>query len=141
MCRACAWTFKVTDSGAAAALGKGREESGRIADAVRANMGEPEEVTIDCTGVKTLDAFYDAVVVSLCPGFDFGRNLDAFQDVLQGGWKYEFGAPLRVRLLGSKKKLQTHVPRWSIVEEILTETANVVEWSYMSTGEEAGSDE
>jgi len=33
-----------------------------------------------------LDSFYDHAGEVLCPGFDWGRNLDAFNDVLRGGF-------------------------------------------------------
>src|SRR6266540_7528821 len=39
--------------------------------------------------VHDLDSFYDEVSRKLIPGAEWGRNLDAFNDVLHGG----FGTP------------------------------------------------
>jgi RNAse (barnase) inhibitor barstar len=44
---------------------------------------------IDGTRFDTLEGFYDEVSRQLIPGSDWGRNLDAFDDILHGG----FGTP------------------------------------------------
>jgi len=44
---------------------------------------------IDGRNFSTLDGFYDEVSRVLVPGATWGRNLDAFDDVLYGG----FGTP------------------------------------------------
>lgn len=44
---------------------------------------------IDGARFRTLEAFYDEVSRVLIPGADWGRNLDAFNDILRGG----FGTP------------------------------------------------
>lgn len=42
---------------------------------------------IDGKNINNLDAFYDAIQQVLCPEFaGFGRNLDAFNDILRGGF-------------------------------------------------------
>jgi RNAse (barnase) inhibitor barstar len=33
-----------------------------------------------------LEAFYDEISRVLVPGHDWGRNLDAFEEILKGGW-------------------------------------------------------
>lgn len=45
--------------------------------------------TIDGSRFETLEQFYEEVSRSLIPGADWGHNLDAFNDVLSGG----FGTP------------------------------------------------
>ncbi len=47
------------------------------------------EFTIDGARTVTLEAFYDEVSRVLTPDLSWGRNLDAFNDVLRGG----FGTP------------------------------------------------
>ena len=44
---------------------------------------------IDGTEFSNLEAFYDVVSRVLIPGAEWGRNLDAFNDILRGG----FGTP------------------------------------------------
>ena len=44
---------------------------------------------IDGTRFDTLEGFYDEVSRQLIPRSDWGRNLDAFNDILRGG----FGTP------------------------------------------------
>ena len=47
------------------------------------------ELIIDGTRVWSLETFWDEVGRSLIPGVKWGRNLDAFNDILRGG----FGTP------------------------------------------------
>jgi RNAse (barnase) inhibitor barstar len=52
--------------------------------------GRPLPVlTIDGAKFSDLDGFYDEVSESIVPGAEWGRNLDAFNDILRGG----FGTP------------------------------------------------
>lgn len=44
---------------------------------------------IDGAHFKTLEEFYDEISRNIIPGFVWGRNLDAFNDILNGG----FGTP------------------------------------------------
>lgn len=44
---------------------------------------------IDGAGFSTLDEFYDEISRVVIPGAEWGRNLDAFNDILRGG----FGTP------------------------------------------------
>ena len=44
---------------------------------------------IDGNDFSTLDEFYDEITRVLIPGVSWGRNLDAFNDILHGG----FGTP------------------------------------------------
>ncbi len=46
----------------------------------------PRQVyTIDGANFSTLEEFYDEIGTSLIPGTDWGRNLDAFNEILAGG--------------------------------------------------------
>jgi RNAse (barnase) inhibitor barstar len=47
------------------------------------------EYEIDGTTFNTLEAFYDEISRVLIPGAEWGHNLDAFNDILRGG----FGTP------------------------------------------------
>lgn len=46
-----------------------------------------KRMTFEGKNFNNLPAFYDEIERKLCPGFEgFGRNLDAFSDVLFGGF-------------------------------------------------------
>lgn len=45
--------------------------------------------TIDGSAIKSLEGFYKEISKKLIPGAAWGRNLDAFNDILRGG----FGTP------------------------------------------------
>ncbi len=47
------------------------------------------EYVLDGEKVTSLEAFYQQISDTLIPGADWGRNLDAFDDILSGG----FGTP------------------------------------------------
>ena len=51
----------------------------------------PHKPTLEIDGQRftTLDEFYDEIERVLIPGASWGRNLDAFNDILRGG----FGTP------------------------------------------------
>jgi len=83
------------------------------------------EYQLDGKRFSTLDGFYDEIERVLIPGSKWGRNLDAFDDILQGGfgtpwggfvlrWKHSalsserLGHGQRVRLL--QARLQTCHP-------------------------------
>jgi RNAse (barnase) inhibitor barstar len=48
-----------------------------------------KEFVIDGLNFSTLEGFYDVISADLIPGSSWGRNLDAFNDILRGG----FGTP------------------------------------------------
>jgi RNAse (barnase) inhibitor barstar len=48
-----------------------------------------KEISLDGARVNSLESFWDEVERSLIPGASWGRNLDAFNDILRGG----FGTP------------------------------------------------
>lgn len=48
-----------------------------------------KEFVLEGTRITSLEAFYDEVSRVLIPGAYWGRNLDAFNDILRGG----FGTP------------------------------------------------
>jgi RNAse (barnase) inhibitor barstar len=47
------------------------------------------EYVIDGARITSLETFYDEISRMLIPGYQWGRNLDAFNDILRGG----FGTP------------------------------------------------
>ncbi|WP_441232814.1 barstar family protein [Bradyrhizobium sp. 930_D9_N1_4] len=47
------------------------------------------ELRIDGSEFSTLEGFYDQVGLRIIPGAEWGRNLEAFNDILRGG----FGTP------------------------------------------------
>ncbi|NHJ84480.1 MAG: hypothetical protein FK734_03410 [Asgard group archaeon] len=43
--------------------------------------------TLDCRNIKSLEDFHDVVERVLCPDINYyGRNWDAFNDILRGGF-------------------------------------------------------
>lgn len=60
---------------------------------------------IDGNNFKTLDEFYDEVQKELTNNFkEFGRNLDAFNDILRGDFgKFEYGEPIKIVWKNSEK--------------------------------------
>lgn len=52
----------------------------------------------------TLEGFYDEVGRILCPGFKWGRNLDAFNDILRGGFgAFEYNESIELIWKNSSK--------------------------------------
>lgn len=65
-----------------------------------------KSATIDGNSFSDLSSFYDEVEQKLTCGLDWsiGRNLDAFNDVLRGGFgMHEYGEPLELIWLNSSK--------------------------------------
>lgn len=52
-------------------------------------MAEKQIYEIEGKDFTSLDGFYDAISSQVIPGVAWGRNLDAFNDILRGG----FGTP------------------------------------------------
>ena len=50
---------------------------------------------IDGSKIKDLDSFYTEAGKVLCPNFKWGRNLNAFDDILRGGFEsFEYEEPI-----------------------------------------------
>jgi RNAse (barnase) inhibitor barstar len=67
---------------------------------------DKKTILLDGNEFSNLQSFYDAVENGLTKdlGWDMGRNLDAFHDVLRGGFGvYEYGEPVRLIWLHSDK--------------------------------------
>ncbi|HNX68403.1 MAG TPA: barstar family protein [Candidatus Omnitrophota bacterium] len=60
---------------------------------------------IDGSNFSTLQGFYDEAVMVLTADFkEFGRNFDAFNDILRGGFgKFEYDEPIILRWKESAK--------------------------------------
>jgi len=65
------------------------QSSSHEAGVIRKNMSEKKSYTIDGTRIATLEEFYEEISRVLVPGVFWGKNLDAFNDILRGG----FGTP------------------------------------------------
>lgn len=66
---------------------------------------------LDVSKVKTTDDFFDEVHRVLCPDFkSFGRNWNAFIDILRGGFgPFEENESVEIILQGIKK-MKKHLP-------------------------------
>jgi RNAse (barnase) inhibitor barstar len=68
----------------------GGRHVGQDVNMAQTETGSPLPVlTIDGARFSDLDGFYDEVSEPIIPGAEWGRNLDAFNDILRGG----FGTP------------------------------------------------
>jgi hypothetical protein len=87
-----------------------------------------KEFTLDGARMTSVDALYDEVQRVLCPGFSgFGRNWDAFRDVLRGGFgAYELNENIGIRII-SKKKAKKTLPKsqWRKLIRFIEEAENV----------------
>ncbi len=82
-----------------------------------------EEFVINGWAFTTMDGFYDEVERVFTCGLTWriGRNLNAFNDVLRGGFgRHEPGVPILVRWLGFAKSERNVGPdMMAAIEEIL----------------------
>ena len=83
-----------------------------------------KEITIDGNNFHTLNEFYDEVENKLTKGLDWkiGRNLDAYNDVLRGGFGFHsYEEPLKIRWVNSENSKKTLGPKATVkyLEEIL----------------------
>ena len=87
-------------------------------------MDMREVFIIDGRRFSNMAGFYDEVEQVFTCGLDWkiGRNLDAFNDILRGGFgRHEYGQPLRIKWLAyekasaiSEKRLWTPLPETSL---------------------------
>ncbi len=63
-------------------------------------MKSPKIFILNGQQMESTEAFWDEIQRVLCPKFaKFGRNFDAFIDILRGGFNsYEFGEEIIIRL-------------------------------------------
>jgi RNAse (barnase) inhibitor barstar len=62
---------------------------------------------IDGEKFSDLDGFYDHVGDILCPGISWGRNLNALNDILRGGFGvFEYGEPVEIHWHISDKSMR-----------------------------------
>lgn len=69
-------------------------------------MDMREVFTIDGRRFSNMAGFYDEVEQVFTCGLDWkiGRNLDAFNDILRGGFgRHEYGQPIRIQWLAYEK--------------------------------------
>lgn len=61
-------------------------------------------ITLDGSKITGLDTFYDETQLKLCPSFQgYGRNLDAFNDILYGGFGVFYEEKIKLIWLDSHK--------------------------------------
>jgi RNAse (barnase) inhibitor barstar len=87
------------------------------------------------TDVSSLDQFFEEISIKLVPGADWGKNLDAFNDVLRGGfgtpgggfvlrWNNSdisrewLGYPETVRQLGLRLQTCNRLSRKTVLEQL-----------------------
>ncbi|NWF95738.1 MAG: barstar family protein [Candidatus Thorarchaeota archaeon] len=87
-----------------------------------------KEFVLDGSNMVSVDGFYDEVQRVLCPDFSgFGRNLDALNDILRGGFgTFEYGDQIRIRIVNvHKMRMNLEASFFRHVMEVLEESENV----------------
>lgn len=84
-------------------------------------------ITIDGNEFSDLNSFYDEAQRKLCPEFaGFGKNLDALDDVLDGGFgTIEFGEPVNLVWANSEKSKRELGETFGTILEIIQEHKNI----------------
>lgn len=72
-------------------------------------MDMREEFTIDGRHFSTMTGFYDEVEQGFTCGLNWkiGRNLNAFNDILRGGFgRHEYGEPIHIKWVAYQKSVR-----------------------------------
>lgn len=80
-----------------------------------------KEIIIDGNKFTTLSEFYDEVENKLTKGLDWkiGRNLDAFNDVLTGGFGvHDYEEPIQIKWINSVKSKKDLGQRFDTIIDI-----------------------
>ena len=82
---------------------------------------------IDGANFHDAKTYYDEVNRVLCPDFkEFGHNLDAFNDILSGGFgKYEYGEEISLTWLNSDKSKSDLLELFQTLVEIINDHKNI----------------
>ena len=85
-----------------------------------------EEFVIDGGNFSTMKGFYDEVerVFTFNLDYKIGRNLDAFNDILRGGFgRHEYGKPILIKWLKYKKSMRNlGADTMELIEGIILDT-------------------
>ena len=76
---------------------------------MQADQPQRQKFTIDGHRFSNMASFYDEVERVFTFGLDrkIGRNLNAFNDVLRGGFgRHEYGQPIRIKWLAYEKSVR-----------------------------------
>ncbi|HMI09668.1 MAG TPA: barstar family protein [Candidatus Saccharimonadales bacterium] len=78
-------------------------------------------IEIDGNSFQDINGFYDEIHKKLCPDLEgFGRNLDALNDVLRGGFGvHEYGKPLELIWKNSQKSKTELGDTYSVIMDII----------------------
>mmetsp|Transcript_21597 Transcript_21597/g.47266 ORF Transcript_21597/g.47266 Transcript_21597/m.47266 type:complete len:134 (+) Transcript_21597:210-611(+) len=89
--------------------------------------GEVKLFVLDLSKVYNMLDFHLAVRSALCPQFPgYGKNLDAFVDILRGGFgSFEYKEHIRLHVRGVRSASQFLRRDWKVILEILQEADNV----------------
>jgi RNAse (barnase) inhibitor barstar len=75
---------------------------------------------------QPIASFYQEISEKLCNGFNMGKNLDAFNDVLRGGFgPFEYMEEIKIVLHNSEKFRISDDKTETIIKEIFEEAENV----------------
>lgn len=89
-------------------------------------MATAKTFTLDFRKITSMDGLWDTVDSKI--GFKgFGRNLDAFNDLLRGGFgHFEMDDSVTITVLGAAHAEQVVGDKWKIIKEILDESGHLI---------------
>ena len=76
---------------------------------MQADQPQRQKITIDGRRFSSMAGFYDEVERVFTFGLDWkiGRNLNAFNDILRGGFgRHEYGQPIHIQWLAYEKSVR-----------------------------------
>jgi len=87
---------------------------------------EIKTVIIDGNNFCDMNEFYSEIEKNLCKNFTMGRNLDAFNDVLRGGFEvHEYEETINLVWKNSEKSKNNFRLEFNTLVEIIKENGNV----------------
>lgn len=85
-------------------------------------------ITIDGNSFDNLATFYDEIEEKFTKDFDgkMGRNLNAFNDVMHGGFSVtEYDEPIKIIWISSQKSKQELGDKFNVILEIIREHKHI----------------
>jgi RNAse (barnase) inhibitor barstar len=88
--------------------------------------GNTKAITIDGNNFRNLNEFYAEIEKNLCTDFKMGRNLDAFNDVLRGGFGvFEYEENIDLTWKNSEKSRKDLGSMFETLIQIIKQNKNV----------------
>jgi len=89
------------------------------------NTEEKKHFELDGSKMKNLDQFYDEVEKTLTKSFKMGRNLDALNDVLRGGFGVFDSGESIVLTWKHSKKSKAELPKYDRIIDVIRDHPHI----------------